>query len=696
MKKFKFPRLKFSFRFSLKHMKGWKLQGKLMLVMMFMGIMPMLIIGIIANIYTQKILREEINDKMNLFAEQKSSMVRDWFKNEHEVLETLSASVEVQKAINIYNNHSAWNDYRAATMDMNMKVVEAKNGYSQIFIANMEREIIFSTDDSVIGKTLSTEDFTMGLTGKYNFDNMIYSEDTGEQLVLMAVPIREGSAKTGVIKGVVGFYINISTISNVLVTGLDYLGEQADAYLVNKDQMIISSPRLFEEKRKLHTVLASEPALEVADAVAGMGRMFNKQYVYKDPYRGERLISNASVISMGADSFGLIIEVDEATAYASLKQVRIITVFILILFGILLPFISSKVAKVLSVPLKLIAQRLNIIAENGDLTVSFDAPAPEYRDEVGEIAASLNEVVATLSKMVQGIAKSSRFLKASTEQLSSGYQDLSQRTQEQASTLEEIVATIEEVNSSVSETSSNAEEADQISKLTLAAVHQGETSITETKEAMDQIYHSSKQIAEIIKVVNDIAFQTNLLALNAAIEAARAGEQGRGFAVVASEVRNLAGRSAQAAKEVESLIKESVERVERGNVLAQQSGEMLAQIVENTQRTSDVVAEVVRAMREQTTASEQIQVSVDQLNQVTQHNAAMSEEVSASSQLLSNEAVNLTKMVNQFILEASGDEEAEVKEIGKSNASVKPRIVLDEETEIKPAETLVEDSWDNL
>ncbi|HEX2954743.1 MAG TPA: methyl-accepting chemotaxis protein [Bacillota bacterium] len=213
------------------------------------------------------------------------------------------------------------------------------------------------------------------------------------------------------------------------------------------------------------------------------------------------------------------------------------------------------------------------------------------------------------------------------DEVSFNTQELSKRTQEQASTLEEIASTIEEVNATIHHTSANSEVAEKLAQSTLNAVKAGERSIQETIGAMGQISASSRQIAEIIEVVNDIASQTNLLAINASVEAARAGEQGRGFAIVASEIKSLAHRTSESAKEIEKLIKESAERVEKGNSMVLQSADNLKQIVTNTVKTSDVIAEVAATMREQAVATQQMENAVDQLNQITQQNAAMVEEI---------------------------------------------------------------------
>ncbi|HEX2954439.1 MAG TPA: methyl-accepting chemotaxis protein, partial [Bacillota bacterium] len=182
----------------------------------------------------------------------------------------------------------------------------------------------------------------------------------------------------------------------------------------------------------------------------------------------------------------------------------------------------------------------------------------------------------------------------------------------------------------------------------LAVVQEGERAVEDAIDSMKQITDSSVRIGEIIKVVNDIAFQTNLLALNAAVEAARAGEQGRGFAVVAAEVRNLAGRTAESSKEIEKLIKESMDRVTKGNSLVQQSGEILQQVLQNTRNVSGVIVEIATAMREQSLSSEQIQKAIMQLNQVTQQNAALVEEIASSGEELNSEASDLGEIISVF------------------------------------------------
>jgi methyl-accepting chemotaxis protein len=283
------------------------------------------------------------------------------------------------------------------------------------------------------------------------------------------------------------------------------------------------------------------------------------------------------------------------------------------------------IAKRISEPITEAAETLNKTAD-GDFRNKINSVYELRNDEIGTLAASFNKFITNQSASMKQVLNAANAVKSASNEINAGNQNLSQRTQEQASTLEQVTGNLEEITASLQVTTKNFDKADTNSRTTLGVVKDGEKAIAETIDAMQQISNSSKEIGDIIQVVNDIAFQTNLLALNAAVEAARAGDAGRGFAVVASEVRNLAVRTADSSKKVEGLIKESLERVQKGDMLVQKSRDILKGIVSNTKETSDIIVEIAAAMREQSAAIEQIQIAVNQLNDVTQQNAALGEE----------------------------------------------------------------------
>lgn len=355
---------------------------------------------------------------------------------------------------------------------------------------------------------------------------------------------------------------------------------------------------------------------------------------------------------------------------------------------VFLTLIYAYVSKKVSRPINAVVKNIKQIAA-GDFTGLIQVKS---NDEIGVMALELSKMGENLAEIITQVLFSAAQVEETAEEIAVGNQDLSRRTQEQASTLEEIAATIEQVNSSIQVTTSNSEQANQLSHSTLEAVNAGQESVQETIKAMEQISTSSQKIEDIMKVVNDVAFQTNLLALNAAVEAARAGDHGRGFAVVAAEVRNLAGRTSELSKEVESLIKESADRVDRGDLLVRQSAELFNQIVENTTKTVTEITNVAATMKEQATAGEQIQVSIDQLNQVTQQNAAMVEEMAASSMMLSNESGNLNRIVNRFQVSQK------VPNTNTSKASAPPVEATILESKPAPAapKDFVGDSWEKF
>ncbi len=285
---------------------------------------------------------------------------------------------------------------------------------------------------------------------------------------------------------------------------------------------------------------------------------------------------------------------------------------------------------------------------NGNLTKTMDG---NYSGEFAKIQDSFNTTSSSLLGIVSEIRSASSHISTAANEISQGNTDLSQRTEEQAASLEETASSMEELTSTVKQNAENSRQANQLAAEAAEQAKQGGQVLDSTILAIEEISCSSKKIEDIIGVIDEIAFQTNLLALNAAVEAARAGEQGKGFAVVASEVRNLAQRSASAAKEIKSLIKDSVENVDEGVRLAGESGETLGEIVQSVSKVSHIIAEIAASSNEQSQGIDQINQAITQLDEVTQQNAALVEEAAAASESMDEQAKSMNDMVGFFSTE---------------------------------------------
>jgi methyl-accepting chemotaxis protein len=356
---------------------------------------------------------------------------------------------------------------------------------------------------------------------------------------------------------------------------------------------------------------------------------------------------------------------DAQTVYARSKLLvsACIVLAVLLATGMAL-LISGAIAR----PIETAMHATNAIA-GGDMTQSLHTRGS---DETARLLQALDSMRESLVKVVLNVRQGSERVAAASTEIAQGNQDLSARTESQASALEQTAASMEELSSQVRHNADNARQANLSASSASTVAARGGAVVGRVVETMKEINDSSRRISDIISVIDGIAFQTNILALNAAVEAARAGEQGRGFAVVASEVRSLAGRSADAAKEIKSLISASVERVEQGTALVDEAGTTMEEVVNSIQRVTDLMGAIHSASDEQAAGVAQVGEAVSQMDQVTQQNAALVEQMAAAASSLNAQAGDLVHSVSVFKLDGQdGLSKTQVRSAASANLPFK-------------------------
>ncbi|HEX5389994.1 MAG TPA: methyl-accepting chemotaxis protein, partial [Burkholderiaceae bacterium] len=395
------------------------------------------------------------------------------------------------------------------------------------------------------------------------------------------------------------------------------------------------------------------------DALTGMLKLMRQAEIQPDTpelqYLRNSVVQPSITLGNAMADLGKLLEDgakkvsdDNTDLYERSRNVTLLLILVGVVVGIGLGVVISRSV---TVPVHQAVENATRMSQ-GDMSVPMTA---QGRDEVAQLVRALENMRGQFGQIVSRIRQGAEGVSTASSEIAEGNQDLSARTESQASALEETAASMEELSSTVRQNADNARQANQLAQSASTVAVQGGQVVSQVVDTMKGINDSSRKIADIISVIDGIAFQTNILALNAAVEAARAGEQGRGFAVVAGEVRNLAQRSAAAAKEIKDLITDSVGRVEQGSALVDKAGTTMEEVVGSIRRVTDIMGEISAASSEQSAGVGQVGEAITQMDQATQQNAALVEEMAAAAASLNGQAQELVQAVSVFKL-AQGDE----------------------------------------
>ena len=551
--------------------------------------------------------------------------------------------------------------------------------YENLGILNQDGLLVSGSEVAIIGKlNLQSRDyFQAARAGKSSISKPVASKSSGKPIFVAAVPVKAD----GVVLGAVFAAVDLSGFSEVFIDPLK-IGEKGYGFVTDKDGVLIAHP---DKKRILKVNTRDYSIGKEMMKTQNAGKVVSYELDGEEKilvFGSDELTGwTIGLTASPEDIYSSVIKVRNVNLYSTLALVVIVSVCLFLLVAPIVNTLKKGVEFAIAVKEGDISQRLklNRSDELGDLSHALDDMADsmsQRADLVEKVAEgdltlhvtlssekdtlgrALESMLKNLNQMMAEVSMSSERVNAGSTEIAGASQSLSQGGSESAASLEEITSSVTEMASQSTANAGNARQARELSANAQKYAGEGNERMKEMVRAMTKIQDSSQNISKIIKTIDEIAFQTNLLALNAAVEAARAGQHGKGFAVVAEEVRNLAARSAKAARETADLIEGSVDVTTEGATIAGQTAAELENIVNEVNKVTDLVAEISHVSEEQAEGIRQVNIGLEQIDRVTQQNMAMAEESAASAEELSGQAERLQEMLKRFKLESQGGSDA--------------------------------------
>ncbi len=631
------------------------IKNKLILLIVGALFLVCAIFGIVSYMQSKSILLNKTETSFLELTAEVSKVINANMRVNIAVVETLAER-------RIIDDNTPWPE-KLAFMEKEAK----RTGFDVFAFADLNGNSVRFNAGRDAAKVTDRDYYIRAMQGISTYSTVFISRVTNLPSVSVAAPVKRDGKIVGVLYGI----RDGNEISN-LVEKIK-IGETGYAYVVNKEGTVQGHRNSKLVTGMYNPIKASAEDKLVVPLADVLKKAISGQKGVAQYFFGGKDIFGSYAPIADTDGWSVILAMELNEIISEVNYLRniiiAITIALLILGGILAYFIGTNIAKPIIATVGYAENMANL-----DLSEDVADVYTQRNDEIGTLAKSFQTLIGILRTTVVEIIRASQQVATATDQIGQDNQNLSQRTSEQASSLEEIAATIEEANASTKQNSENAIEANKFADNSLSLAKDGGKIVEDAVTSIGEINASSSKIADIITMINEIAFQTNLLALNAAVEAARAGEQGRGFAVVAGEVRNLAQRAGNAAKEIDVLIKDSVEKIETGTDLVNKSGIALKEIIQSIQKVYLLVSEMAAASDEQRRGIEQINTAVMELDTMTQQNAALVEETAAASEEMSSQAQELVSMVKRFNVGDAGDKMTEITPSFKKPAAKKPLL----------------------